>query len=166
MYLVCLCVKTYRINSIKTVGWYYVTIWFKKLSCPLKIYLYHQASISQYYSLKKTKKNLQLLCLHTAKYYPAQATVSILQCNHKLLTVSQLRHLVSLVRIPWKISCTHVGSGWGVGASLFPIFGFVLLWCRSAAKENNLYFILSQFCTTHITYLRCFKSIISLYKQI
>jgi hypothetical protein len=60
---------------------------------------------------KMQSKNLQLLCFHTATHYSAQATVSILQCNHRVLTVSQLRHLVSLVRIPWKISCTHVGSG-------------------------------------------------------
>lgn len=28
-----------------------------------------------------------------------------------LLTVSQFRQRVSLVRMPWNISCTHVGSG-------------------------------------------------------
>lgn len=36
----------------------------------------------------------------------ANQTIGMLNIN----TVSQLRQRVSLVRIPWKMSCTHVGS--------------------------------------------------------
>lgn len=74
------------------------------------------------------------------------------KCSSLLLTVSQFRHLVSLVKVPWNISCTQVGS---VLCGTVPLhvtpspggfWSFNVLWLRSAGSKvfsqlNIFYFI-------------------------
>lgn len=54
------------------------------------------------------------------------------------LTVSQFKQRVSLVSMPWNISCTHVGSCCGLGESPSPT---LLLLCGLSAAKHQQYII-------------------------
>jgi hypothetical protein len=71
-------------------------------------------------------------CKVECQYSDLPSNMSREHVMHKScqLTVSQFRHLVSLVSVPWNISCTQVVSGFDSG----PLFG--LFACFSA--ENSI----------------------------
>lgn len=77
------------------------------------------------------------LCYWSAKLSDSNHRIRFTRnLTSSILTVSQFKQRVSLVKIPWNISCTHVGSS-DCLSSLLESLGFP--WLRSTANKIEFY---------------------------